>query len=50
MDYDQAMFLFGGCGKGSLIRFMTPMPGMPQQENSEDEDTQEDDQNNPDDP
>lgn len=35
MDYDQAMFLFGGCGR--VIRNMQPMPGVPKSEDNEQE-------------
>jgi hypothetical protein len=43
MDYDQAMFLFGG--GGNVIRNMYPMPGLPVPEiPEEEEESQEDNQ------
>lgn len=46
MDYDQAMFLFGG--GGNVIRNMYPMPGLPVPEiPEEEEESQEDGQDDP---
>lgn len=46
MEYDQAMFLFGGSGR--VIRNMYPMPGLPVPEiPNKDEETQEEDQEDP---